>query len=252
MNRRRLAVPPLLLTLFTAHLATASVRVYVQDINGVAWLKYQCTAGEIVRAFAIDVTVDQGVIFAVSDFKVGVSKVGSVGYGIFPASFRDHVTINSGTNVTYDLTQYSPAAVPADFPGDTKGGLGTSGITLELGALWDPAVPAAIPGTNGTLCALHLSRAANVTVAANVSRGSLVASPPDVILSTIFNGSFVDADAVITSATVTNKVLYLTFKGGELETATNLTGIWLGTGNTNGAYSEAIADGPKFFRVHHR
>jgi hypothetical protein len=80
----------------------------------------------------------------------------------------------------------------------------------------------------------------------------VVASPPDVILSTTFTGGFVDADAVILSATVTNRVLYLVFKGGELETAPSLTGTWTGTGDTNGAYSEAIAAGPKFYRVHHR
>src|SRR5216683_4428029 len=152
------------LTLLTACLfvtsCPASVRVFVQDVNGEAWLKYQCTAGEVVRALALDVTMDQGVIFRVSDFLVGVSKPGAQGYGIFPASFRDHATVNSGTNVTYDLTQYSPAAVVADYPSDTKPGLNSSGITLELGALWDPNLPGAIPASTGTLCALHLSRAA--------------------------------------------------------------------------------------------
>ena len=66
------------LPLFAASLfaisCPASVHVFVQDVNGAAWLKYQCTAGEVVRAFALDVTVDQGVIFGVSDFLVGVSK----------------------------------------------------------------------------------------------------------------------------------------------------------------------------------
>src|SRR6267142_1162681 len=89
----------------------ASVNLFVQDVNGVAWIKYQCTAGEVVRAFALDVTVDRGVIFRVSDFLVGVSKPGAQGYGIFPASFRDHATVNSGTNVVFDPTQYTPAAV---------------------------------------------------------------------------------------------------------------------------------------------
>src|SRR5216684_2224700 len=76
------------LTLLAAFLQAissfASVRVFVQDTNGVAWLKYQCTAGEVVRAFALDVTVDQGIIFRVSDFLVGVSKPGAQGYGRFP------------------------------------------------------------------------------------------------------------------------------------------------------------------------
>ena len=231
----------------------ASVRVYVQDVSGTAWLKYQCTAGEVVQAFALDVTVDQGVIFRVSDFLVGVSKPAAQGYGIFPASFRDHATVGSGTNVTFDLTQYSPLAVVTDYPGDTQPGLNSSGITLELGGLWDPNLPAAIPAATGTLCALHLSRSANVSVAPNGSRGGVIASPPDITLTTIFTGAFVDADAVITSATVTNGVIRLIFKGGELETAPSVSGPWTGTGNSSGIFSEAIAaSGPKFYRVHHR
>lgn len=231
----------------------ASVRVFVQDVNGVAWIKYQCTAGEVVRAFALDATVDQGVIFAVSDFLIGVSKPGTRGYGIFPASFRDHAVVSSGTNVTFDMSQYSPLAVVTDAPSDTKPGLNSSGITLELAGLWDPNLPGAIPGSTGTLCALHLSRGANVSLAPNSTRGGVIASPPDIILTPIFTGTFVDADAVILSVTITNGVLNLTFKGGELETAPAISGPWTGTGNSSGSFSEAIAtSGTKFYRVRHR
>src|SRR6266404_7742622 len=176
----------LLAGILLATSASASVRVFVQDANGVAWIKYQCTAGEVVRAFALDVTVDQGVIFRVSDFLVGVSKPAAQGYGIFPASFRDHATVGSGTNVTFDLTQYSPLAVVTDYPGDTQPGLNSSGVTLEFGGLWDPKQPAAIPAATGTLCTLHLSRSANVSVTSNGTRGGVVASPPDITLTTIF------------------------------------------------------------------
>jgi len=239
--------------LLLASSAQANVRVFVQDTNGVAWLKYQCTAGEVVRAFALDVTVDQGIIFGISGYLVGVSKPGAQGYGIFPASFRDHATVNSGTNVTYDLSQYSPAAVVADYPSDTQPGLNSSGITLEFGALWDPNAPGAVPSASGTLCALHLSHAANVSVRANVSRGGVIASPADFVLAPTFNGAFVDANAVILTSTVTNGILYLTFKGGELETAPSLSGPWTGTGNVSGNYSESVAAlGAKFYRVHHR
>ena len=51
----------------------AEVRVYVEPLGGLAWLKYECTAGEVVRAFALDVTVDRGVILGVSDYVVGES-----------------------------------------------------------------------------------------------------------------------------------------------------------------------------------
>ena len=244
---------PILLSLcLLAASAQATVRVYVQDTNGVAWLKYQCTAGEVVRAFSLDVSVDNGVIFAISDFFVGLSRSDAQGYGIFPASFRDHATVISGTNVTFDLSQYSPLAVAADNPGGTLPGLNSSGVTLELGGLWDPSVPAAVPGPNGTLCALHLSRAANVSIAANTVRGGLVLSPLDIVTPVMFTGAFVDADAVITSEKVVNGVLTLTFKGGELETAPSLFGPWTLTGNTIGSYTETIgSSSTKFYRVHH-
>jgi len=243
----------LLLTLWLiAVSAQATVRVFVQDTNGVAWIKYQCTAGEVVRAFGLNVTVDRGQIFAISDFFVGPSVPGSRGYGIFPASFRDHVTVVSGTNVTYDLAQYSPLAVVADNPADTLPGLNSSGVTLELAALWDPNSPSAVPGTNGTLCALHLSRAANVSVSANNSRGGIVLSPPDIFTPETFTGAFVDADAVITSEKVVNGVVALTFKGGVLEAAPSLYGPWTSTGNGSGTYTETIGSpAAKFYRVHH-
>src|SRR5262249_39102579 len=152
-------------------------------------------------------------------------------------SFRDHATVNSSTNVTYDLAQYSPVAVAADNPAGTLPGLGSSGITLELGALWDPSQPAAFPAPSGTLCALHISRGANVSISPNTSRGGIIASPPDVVLSTAFIAGFVDADAVITSAMATNGLIQLTFKGGELESAPTVSGPWTGTGNTNGVFS---------------
>jgi hypothetical protein len=256
LNRSKNELMNRSLTLFAACFFAASssgsVRVFVQDVNGAAWIKYQCTAGEVVRSFALDVTVDQGIIFGVSDFLVGVSKPGIRGYGIFPASFRDHAIVSTGTNVTYDATQYSPVAIVADSPSGTQPGLNSSGVTLELGGLWDPNSPGAVPGSTGTLCALHLSRAANVSVAPNLTRGGVIASPPDIPLATIFTGAFVDADAVITSATVTNGVIHLLFKGGELETAPAVSGPWSGTGNSSGSFSEAIAaTGTKFYRVHH-
>lgn len=244
------------LILFSVMLALgrveAAVQVSVQATNGVAWLKYQCTAGEVVRAFALDVSVDNGVIFAVSDFFVGPSRASAQGYGIFPASFRDHATVSSGTNVTFDLTQYSPLAVVADDPSGTLPGLNSSGVTLELGALWDPTVPAAVPGIAGTLCSIHLSRAANVSVAANVARGGIVLSPPDVAPSLQFAGAFVDADAEVTNTKVANGVLTLTFKAGVLEWAPSVDGPWTSTGNGSGTYTETIGNSAeKFFRVQH-
>ncbi len=173
--------------------AEAEVRVYVQDINGVAWIKYECTAGELIRAFALDVAVDRGQITGISNFFVGPNSTTARGYGIFPAAFRDHVaaTVTSGTSANWSVSGYDPVGSAADAPADTLGGLDTSGVTLELGALWDPALTAAAPASSGTLCALQLSQGAMVTVAANASRGGVVASPDGNVVAPVFEGAAV-------------------------------------------------------------
>jgi len=157
--------------------ARAEVRVYVQNTSGVAWICYECTSGEVIRSFALDVTVDRGQITSISDYFTGPCSATARGYGIFPAAFRDKITVSSGTSANWSVTGYTPLAVVADAPVDTLAGLGTGGVTLELGALWDPALAAAVPASSGALCALHLSQGAYVRVAANASRGGVVASP---------------------------------------------------------------------------
>jgi hypothetical protein len=174
-----------------AAVAEAGVRVYVQDTNGVAWIKYECTAGELIRAFALDVAVDRGLITGISDFFTGPNSTTARGYGIFPAAFRDHVTVSSGTVANWSVSGYNPVASVTDAPADTLGGLGTNGVTLEFGALWDPALPAAAPDASGTLCALQLSQGAVVTVAPNASRGGVVASPDGNVVAPTFAGSAV-------------------------------------------------------------
>ncbi len=227
----------------------AEVRVFVQDSNTLAWIRYECTAGEVVRAFALDVSVDRGEIIRISDFFRGPSTAASQGYGIFPASFRDHITVGSGTNIDWNVSSYAPLAVTADNPGDTLPGLNSSGVTLEFGGLWDPNVLAAIPGATGTLCSLRISKGASVSVAGNASRGGVVAAEPDVILAPIFTGAFVQPPE-ITGLSLTNGLLTVTFAGGELETATAIAGPWTGTGNASGQYTESVGDGiRKFYRV---
>jgi hypothetical protein len=232
-------------------LAVGSVRVYVQDTNGMALINYECTAGEVVRAFALDVTVDRGAILGITNYFRGLSTAAARGYGIFPASFRDQVTVTSGTNANWGVSGYSPLAVVADNPVGTQPGLNSGGVTLEFGALWDPTEPAAVPPSRGTLCALQLSQSAKVTVAANLSRGGVVAAPPDLTIVPQFAGALVGP--AITGATLVNGAMTVMFQGGELETAPALSGPWTGTGSTGGAYTAPL--GPiaaTFYRVHGR
>jgi hypothetical protein len=236
--------------LLVAYSGEGAVNVFVQGTNGLANIRYECTAGEVVRAFALDVTVDQGQILGVTNFFRGPSTGAAQGYGIFPASFRDYITVLSRTNANWNTNRYSPVAVSADNPGDTLPGINTGGVTLELGALWDPMVPAAIPPSRGTLCSLQISQTANVTVAANMSRGGIVGSPPDIPLPLRFTGTLVGP--AITSATLANGVMTILFQEGELETGPAVDGPWNGTGNTSGLFTEMPGTSPaKFYRVHY-
>ena len=231
--------------------APAEVRVFIQESNALAWVRYECTAGEVVRAFALDVTVDKGRIVGISNFLRGPSTAGNSGYGIYPASFRDHLTVGPGTNVNWDVAEYTPLAVVADNPGGTQPGLGSAGVTLEFGGLWDPTDPAAVPGPTGTLCSVSISEQATVSVAANGARGGVVSTNPAVVLTPTFTGAVVQPPMpVITGLTLTNGVLQVTFAGGELETAPTVLGSWTGTGNSSGQHSESVAGNTnKFYRV---
>jgi hypothetical protein len=246
MNRAPLTLLGLLLTLNSTH---AAVRVFVQSTNGLAAINYQCTAGERVRAFALDVTVDRGQIVGVTNYFRGLSSASNQGYGVFPASFRDNVIVASGTNADWSAPAYSPLAVPADDPVGTLPGLNSSGVTLEFAALWDPASSASAPPSSGTLCALQLTTTANVTVGPNLSRGGLVAAPVDVQLIPQFSGALV-GPAILRTA-VTNSTLTVIFQDGELESAVAIKGPWVGSGNTSGIYIEPISSAAaRFFRVH--
>jgi len=240
----------LLIGLFLpALVARASVQVFVQTTNGLACIRYQCTGGEVVRSFALDVTVDRGQILGITNYFRGPCTATAQGYGIFPAAVRDQLTVSSGSNANWSVTGYSPLAVVADNPGATLAGLNSSGVTLEFCALWDSAVPAAFPPASGMLCALQLSQTAIVTVTTNAARGGIVAAPRDVPINAQFTGALVGP--AITQATASHGVMTILFQGGELETAPRLTGAWTGTGNTNGVYAEAIGTNTtKFFRVH--
>jgi len=230
----------------------AAVHVFVQDSYGVATIKYECTAGEVVRSFALDARVDKGRVVGISNFFRGDSRPGAQGYGVFPAAFRDHITVSSGTNANWNVSGYTPLAVVADCPGDTLPGLNSTGVTLELGGLWDASTPAAVPPSAGTLCTLQISEAAQVSVAANASRGGVVSASPGVSLNPIFTGAFVDPSATITSIQLVGGVIIISFKGGELETAPTVGGLWTSTGNSSRSYTNRVEeDQARFYRVHH-
>jgi len=229
--------------------SSANVQVFVQATNGLACINYQCTAGEVVRAFALDVTVDRGQILGITNYFRGPCTAAAQGYGIFPASFRDNVTVTSGTNANWSVNGYIPLADPADNPGGTLPGLNSSGVTLELGALWDPTLAGVMPPPSGTLCALQISQTANVSVTANLARGGIVAAPVDVPITSRFAAALVGP--AVTKTSLSNGTITILFQGGELESAPALGGPWSGTGNRSGSYTETLGTtAAKFYRVH--
>jgi len=146
--------------------AWAGVAITVTDLgDGMAGIDY--SGAELVRAFALDITVDAGTIDAISDFAVGDDNNG---YGIFPASFSRNIVVDPVTGDVSDwaVAGYTPVADAGD-PG-ALGGLGTDGITIEMGSLYDTKAPA----LSGRLCVITCSEPCKVTVTTNATRGNVV------------------------------------------------------------------------------
>ena len=223
----------------------SAVRVFVQDTDGLAEIKYECTAGEVVRSFALDVSLAKGQVLGITNFFRGESKVGTKGYGIFPAAFRDYITVSSGTNANWNVSGYTPLAVVVDSPTNTLPGLNSSGVTLELGGLWDAATPATFPSAAGTLCTLQVSEAAQVSVAANASRGGVVSAISGVSITPIFAGALVTPSVIMPA--ITNQPASLTVCAGSEAifqvgaTGTGLTYQWQVSGNGGTTFTNISA-----------
>jgi len=146
----------------------ATVTITATDLGeGVVAIDYSSDEAELVRAFALDITVDAGTIDAVSDFKVGDDNNG---YGIFPGNFSLFITVDPATGEVSDwgVAGYSPVADGND-PG-ALGGLGTNGITIEMGSLYDTKAPS----RQGRLCTVTCSEPCLLTVIPNATRGNVV------------------------------------------------------------------------------
>jgi hypothetical protein len=203
---KRLAV--LMAVLLLAGSAMANVRIVVDPNGNLASINYE-TDGEMVRAFALDITVDAGVITDVTNFIRGESTAENPGYGIFPANFGRYITVDADTGEVsaWDIDDYTPVADPCD-PG-ALGGLDSNGITIEMGALYYPADDSSpnAPPISGTLCTLVLSEDANVTVTLNEARGGIVLTDPEAVATVdlieateIFAGTVDDGQAIGTNA----------------------------------------------------
>jgi len=157
-------------------------------------LENQCSAVEVnftsdsngqVRAFALDINVDSGfIIRSIRDFNTGVSSGYSRGYGIFPGSFRDVIDPEAPQwGDGNDHSAYNPVAPAADADANHQG-LGTSGITVELGSLNQG--DANLPDKNGMLFRIEViprtygAIKGNLTIAVNTARAAWWTNPATV------------------------------------------------------------------------
>jgi len=178
---RKIAVTLAVLLLATP--ALAAVKIIIEDEGGyTAAIKYETDGGEVVRAFALDIKVVGATIDGCSDYVKGESAPGNVGYGIFPANFSRHITVDAATGevTTWDVNEYTPVADAAD-PG-ALGGLGTDGVTIEMGGLWYPpeADSPNAPPNSGVLCKLTVSDDCTMSAVENPTRGGVVLTDPSV------------------------------------------------------------------------
>jgi hypothetical protein len=168
----------ILMALAFAVPAWAGVQVSCREgASGEIIISYDASGEtELVRAFALDVTVDGGATIT------GYSSP-NASYGIYPGS----IVIDGSGNVT---DAGSPIADPVEYPNGTLGGLNTSGVTIEMGSLYASGDPA--PAASGDLITLQVDTAGvNVSIAENVIRGGVVMEDPAVPANAILSGCVV-------------------------------------------------------------
>jgi hypothetical protein len=130
-------------------------------------ISFNNSEGDLVRAIALDVTLDTG--------EATICDVNCVNgdYIIYPGS----ISIDEDTGEVLD---YGTCACDSSYAG-TLGGIDTNGVTIEMGSLYAEGEPA--PAQSGdlvilTLCGCVTGGTANVSIAENVIRGGVVMEDP--------------------------------------------------------------------------
>jgi hypothetical protein len=177
-----LAVSVLLLTIVcTTVPVRADVYItlsHVQDTNVVAISFDATTETNLVRAFGLDVQLD-------NDANV-ISATGlSVDYWVYPGSIQ----IAADGTITYIG---SIGAEYSDLPGDTlPGPPDGNGVTLECASLYAPVGPGSpnAPAKSGDLAEIIVSKDCTLCVSANVSRAGatgVVMEDPDEVVTVVY------------------------------------------------------------------
>ena len=158
---KKIAIVVAILALVAPAMAAVTISAVPSGTTGVVAITYSSDAN--LSGFALDITVDAGVIEDINNFHIGESNSTATGFGIFPGS----IDINS---VTAAVDDHGNPVAPNDDP-CALGGIGTAGITVELGALYEDGNQ---PGLTGTLCKVKVTADCNITVALNARRGGVV------------------------------------------------------------------------------
>lgn len=161
---KRLVVSILLVVaLDPAALARVDI-TYLYEGNGVVAVSYQLV-GEPneISMFTLDVTVDNGANI------VDVNCNVSYDYWVHPGS----IYIVNGQVVDFG----SCVADPCEYPEGTLPGIGSSGITVEMGALYEGDSNA--PPSSGMLFKVTVDKECCITITENERRGGVVSEDPD-------------------------------------------------------------------------
>jgi len=128
-----------------------------------------------ISAFALSIKIDNTAdanIQNIADFKRGESTTGNLGYGIFPAKFRQYIQVQNPTTADWADLNYTPLAEWGDA--NCGWGIGTKWIVTELGTLYTGSANA--PGTSGTLFSVDVNGYGdcNLCVELEQTRGGVV------------------------------------------------------------------------------
>ncbi|MGD0571784.1 MAG: hypothetical protein ABSB11_02040 [Sedimentisphaerales bacterium] len=146
------------------------------DVNRSATIRVGYTGSTHVRAFALDLHVDNGcTIGNIRDFNVGENNYPNKpnGYGVFPGKFRQFI---NPSNPFWTDSNYNPLP-PSGDPGTTGTGLNTSTIIVEMAYMG--ATDSNMPATSGTLFRVDVNAytfagTATLTISADTMRGGVV------------------------------------------------------------------------------
>lgn len=165
----------LVVVLLMATSALARVDIYATADGNEVTVYYNATAGA-PRAFALDINVP-------ADVNIDSYSGANSDYWVYPGS----IDINeSGVIEGYG----SPIASPT-FPG-TLNGLGSSGITVEMGSLYPQGDPS--PDSNGVLLKFRVGGSGCVNIEENTIRGGIVMENPATGADPNISGVCVEAD----------------------------------------------------------